>query len=226
MSTRVIDEESLEYTAALKELLAAFAHGDLSRLIQAFTSLGYDARQLRLGPSAQQLLTSFHSVVSQLRSDFDPDAVTMSSTNIPDSITKLESVLGDTAKATNAVFTLLERQEQTLKLGEAQLDELAHTSSSQPPSAQEIQSFIANQRALYKSFRTVAAELVTTQEYQDLCGQRVQKVIKLMRAVELSLSDLLQQCTITLPVPREHLPQEQEKVEQDSVDDILKGFGI
>jgi chemotaxis regulatin CheY-phosphate phosphatase CheZ len=226
MSTRIIDEDSPKSIAALRELLAGFAHGDLRRVLQAFASLGYDTQQLRLGQNAEQVVASFKSAVWRVRCDFDPTAVTMSSTNIPDAITKLQSILDETAKATITVFNLLEHQEKTLKEAEAQLTELEQLAKDGDVSSETINLFISRQRSLHNNVRTLTTDLITSQEYQDLCGQRVQKVIKLLQALTLSLSDLLQQCSVTLPSAQETIPEGQERVDQSSADDILKDFGL
>jgi chemotaxis protein CheZ len=227
MSTRIIEEESPESIVALKELLAGFAHGDLNRVLQALALLGYDTQQLRLGKNAQHIVSSFKSAVWRVRGDFDPTAVTMSSTNIPDAIAKLQSVLDDTAKATISVFNLLEQQEKALKDAEMQLAELEQLATSDGDvSSETIKVFISKQRSLNSNVRTLSTELITSQEYQDLCGQRVQKVSRLLQALALSLSDLLQQCSVTLPSAQETTPAGQERVDQTSADDILKDFGL
>lgn len=226
MSTRIIEEESPTSTAALRELLAGFAHGDLTRVLEALSLLGYDTQQVRLGENAQQIISAFKSALWKVRCDFDPTAVTMSSTNIPDAVTKLQSVLDDTAKATISVFSLLEQQEIALKDAETQLAELEHLAAAGPIATHTISTFISKQRSLHKNLKTLSTELVTSQEYQDLCGQRVQKVMRLLQTLALSLSDLLQQCSVALPSAQETIPEGQERVEQNSVDDILKDFGI
>jgi chemotaxis protein CheZ len=226
MSTRIIEEQGTQLAAALEELLAGLAHGDNDRIVQAFQSLGTITDTSNLEPHAQELLKAFHSTVWQLRSDFDPSSVTMSSTNIPDAVNKLESVLTDTAFAANSVFTLLNRQEELLKRGEAKLQELETRALHTTLSASDIHEFVASYRGLNKDLIGLSTQIVTTQEYQDLCGQRIQKVLKLIKEMESSLTSLLQQMKISLPATPEVIPEGEQKVEQDSVDDILKGFGI
>lgn len=226
MTTRILEEESPESLEALRELLAGFAHGDLNRILQVLTSLGYDAPQLNLGDNAEHIVASFKSALWKVRCDFDPSAVTMSSTNIPDAIKKLQAVLDDTARATVGVFSLIEQQEKLLKEADVQLSEFEKLASNAPLSPVAISSFLSKQRSLHENLRTLATKLITSQEYQDLCGQRVQKVMRLMQALEVSLSDLLHQCSVAMPSAPESIPEGQERVEQNAADDILKDFGL
>lgn len=226
MITRIIDETSPEYAAAIEELLVAFAHGDPERVNKALSILGHGPEMTRVHSRVHEILASFHSTVWQIRSDFDPAAVNMSSTNIPDAITKLESVLDETAKATNALFTLLGKQEDLVKKGEALLCELEQGSKKGAPSITAVSDFIAKYRDLNKGMVSLATDMVTTQEFQDLCGQRIQKVIRLVRDVEGNLIKLLDQLKIAIPQPPAVIPEGEQRVEQDSVDDLLKDFGI
>jgi chemotaxis regulatin CheY-phosphate phosphatase CheZ len=48
-------------------------------------------------------------ILGSLKREFDPASITMTSTNIPDAIIKLSSVLVETSEATTKVFQLVEK---------------------------------------------------------------------------------------------------------------------
>jgi chemotaxis protein CheZ len=226
MITRIIDETSPEYAAAIEDLLVAFAYGDPTRVHNALGALGHGPEMHRVHSRVHEILASFHATLWQIRGEFDPAAVTMSSTNIPDAVKKLESVLDETAQATNAVFALLGKNDALIKQGEELLSKLEATCNNSTPSVSSLLEFVATYRNLNRSMITNATELVTTQEFQDLCGQRIQKVIRLVRDVETNLVKLLNQLKITLPETPTIVPEGEQRVNQDSVDDLLKDFGI
>ena len=73
---------------------------------------------------SRDALNHLAQTVEQLRREFDPASVTMSTTNIPDSIAKLSSVLTETNQAATKVFQLVEEQQRLLVEGETCLREL------------------------------------------------------------------------------------------------------
>jgi chemotaxis regulatin CheY-phosphate phosphatase CheZ len=226
MITRIIDETSPEYAAAIEELLVAFAYGDPTRVHNALGALGHGPEMHRVHSRVHEILASFHATLWQIRGDFDPATVTMSSTNIPDAIKKLESVLDETAQSTASVFTLLGKNEALIKQGEELLRKLEEEAKQNVLSQASLLDFVTAYRTLNHGMITVATEIVTTQEFQDLCGQRIQKVIRLVRDVESNLVKLLEQLKITIPQPPSTIPEGEQRVGQESVDDLLKDFGI
>jgi chemotaxis regulatin CheY-phosphate phosphatase CheZ len=162
-----------------------------------------------------------------IRSGFDPASIAMSSTNIPDAILKLSSVLNDSNEASHKVFDLVESQHKILKQGEKHLAELEQLAQQGPLGPEAALAFVSKFRALNHAMQAVSNDIVISQEFQDLCGQRVKKVMRLVCDVEVYLKALLEQLKVDLPNPKSAAELEAEQsVDQESTDALLKELGL
>ncbi|HIJ60030.1 MAG TPA: hypothetical protein HPP56_05380, partial [Nitrospirae bacterium] len=71
-------------------------------------------------------------------------------------------------------------------------------------------------------------EIITTQSYQDLTGQTIKKVIKLVGEIEAELVRLITSFGVKIDTKAkvEEDGLSHEKVSQADVDDLLKEFGF
>lgn len=180
-----------------------------------------------LGAQSPHRLKILQETLHGIRSGFDPASVTMSSTNIPDAILKLSSVLSDSSEASHKVFDLVESQHKIVKQGEKQLAELEQLAQGGKLEPAAVLSFVAKYRALNHAMQAVSHDIVLSQEFQDLCGQKVKKVMRLVCDVEVYLKALLEQLNVELPSPKSAAELEAEQsVDQESTDALLKELGL
>jgi chemotaxis protein CheZ len=180
-----------------------------------------------IADKGSETLLLLQQTVLGLRSELDPASVTMSSTNIPDAIIKLSAVLTDTDTASHRVFDLVDRQGKLLKQAEKELSELERLCQSSTPDSRMVAGYISRHRALNNALQSVSNEIVTSQEFQDLCGQKVKKVIRLVCDMECYIRALLAQLRIEVPTAKTAAQAEADKdIDQDSTDALLKELGF
>jgi chemotaxis protein CheZ len=213
------------YAMALEEILIGLGHGDASLVEQALKKLGNGAEIDRIGDRAAQILRSFHETVWSLREGLDPSAVTMTSTNIPDAAKKLGDVLTSTNEATHKLLALVEHQEALIKKGDTYLSELEENIQHNPSAPTFVKEFAARYRELNSEARALASEMVMTQEFQDLCGQALKKVLTLVQGLESRMTSLLEHLKIDIP-STQHTEQAEPLTQQGDVDDLLKDLGF
>lgn len=217
-----------DLNTTLSELLIGCAHMDSRRIHSAISYLKASPAASETVEGTRQLPASFHEALWGLRTEFDPSTVTMASTNIPDAILKLSAVLTETSESSQKVFTLVDKHQEILKQSERCLGELEHVLNDSQCSQEAISTFIHRQRILNQALQAVSQDIVMSQEFQDLCGQRVKKVVKLLCDVECYLRALFQLLKIELPSTQRSAEQkEQDKdIDQASADNLLKELGL
>jgi chemotaxis regulatin CheY-phosphate phosphatase CheZ len=176
---------------------------------------------------SNEAIHKLEGILGALRREFDPASVTMTSTNIPDAVTKLSSVLVETGQAAAKVFQLVEQQKSLVEENERCLSAIEQLVTRNPVDSGAILREVSKNRATQSALREVSHEIVMTQEFQDLSSQKVQKVIRLIGNLDSSLRALLTQ--LRLAPPLETASEEatdNPDIDQGAADDILKGFGI
>lgn len=215
-------------SSLLAELLAACAHVDAPRLEAAIAALKTVTAPAALADARHSNLAAFHEALWGLRSQLDPSSVTMTSTNIPDAIVKLSAVLHETNEASQKVFALTDKHSEIAKRCDAILNELEAAAKAPQPDTRSIAELASRCRALNQASQAVAHEIVMAQEFQDLCGQRVKKVTKLLCDVECYLRVLLS--LLRVDIPSGHASAEKKEgdddLNQSSTDKLLEELGL
>jgi chemotaxis regulatin CheY-phosphate phosphatase CheZ len=170
---------------------------------------------------------NLEGILDSLKREFNPASVTMTSTNIPDAVTKLSSVLLETSQAAARVFQLVERQKSLVEENERCLAAIERLVRENPIDSGAIVREVAKSRETNVALRQVSHEIVMTQEFQDLSSQKVQKVIRLIGGLDSSLRALLTHFKIATSLEGSvENSAENADIDQGGADDILKGFGI
>ena len=148
-------------------------------------------------------------------------------TNMPDSIAKLSSVLTETNQAATKVFTLVEEQQRLLVEGETCLRELETVAKQGALDPKLFAAIVSRCRRVHQNIGTSAHEIVVSQEFQDISGQKVKKVMKLITGVEDYLRTLLSYLKVPLPPAHARTESAQDTdLDQATADNILKDFGL
>jgi chemotaxis protein CheZ len=165
--------------------------------------------------------------LQHIRVSFDPASVTMTSTNIPDASTKLAAALEESQEAAHKVFSLVEEQKALLERCDTHLSAMEQLASQPSVSPQDLLRLIKDHRSLNKTIRERAHDIVIAQESQDLVGQKIKKVLKLVHEVEAHLRSLLSYFRIEIPGSSAlDDTGADDDIDQDAANQILKDFGL
>ncbi len=223
-----LDTASPQYAEALENLLVGFAHGDETAVRGALKNLGSGYALRRLNSKANTLLQNFHGSIWTLRRDFDPTTVSMSTTNLPEASRTLDRVLQTANKTVQQMFSLIEQQEHLLSRGEQLMSQLEQQLASGAVDATSLQAALTECKLLTNRAREISGEMVISQEFEDVCGQIIQKVRELIHGLERDISNLL--CHLHVAVPDGAKAAEQAEsarlTEQSDVDNLLKTYGV
>lgn len=223
-----VDTASPQYAEALENLLIGFAHGDEKAVRGALKRLGNKQTFRRLNTKANTLLQDFHGSIWTLRGDFDPKSVSMTTTNLPEASRTLDRVLQTASTTVQQMFSLIEQQEHLLSRGEQLMLQLEQQLIAGSVDATSLQAALAECKLLTKRARQISGEMVISQEFEDICGQVIQKVRELIQGLERDISKLL--CQLHVGVPDGAAAAEQAEsariTEQSDVDSLLKTYGV
>lgn len=194
--------------------------------VRADQNLGAALKDI-VASQSREALKQLTETVEHLRREFDPASVTMSTTNIPDSITKLSAVLAETNQAAMKVFQIVDEQKRLLLEGDDCLHELERLAKQDAIDPKLLLSMVSKCRRVHQDLGASADDIVVSQEFQDLSGQKVKKVIKLITGVEAYLRTLLSHLKVPLPsTDSEKTSAQDADLDQAAADSILKDFGL
>lgn len=174
-------------------------------------------REQHLFRALGQLARDLHDAMRRLGGELAHDGVT---TIVADARQHLQDVLEMSAQAANRSLDYAERMRpQADALSQNASEVLAWTNGSDAAAVLARQAL-----AFADASRSGLADMVLAQAWQDLTGQRIQKVAAFIGTVESSLLDLVR---LTGALAGNEVPVEKVKVSsQDDADRLLSEFGF
>jgi chemotaxis protein CheZ len=156
-----------------------------------------------------------HDSIRSFKEALDPKLKDMAVTEMPNAVDQLKVVIERTEAAANKTMGIVEKYILIM-------DELAsHIRNLKEP--EESVKYLKTFKAGLEDDLT---EILTTQSFQDLTGQTIKKVIKLVGDIEEELVKLI---TTFGGKPELHTAENvvaPEKVSQEDVNELLKDFGF
>ncbi len=156
-----------------------------------------------------------HDAIKSFKEAIDPRLKDMAVTDMPSAIDKLQFVIDKTEDAANKTLNIVEKYV-------LEMDDLA----SHIRNLKEPEKSVTYLKDFKNSLENDLTEILTAQSFQDITGQTIKKVIKLVGEIEEELVKLI----ATFGVKIEHGMKAEvvtpEKVSQEDVDDLLKEFGF
>lgn len=144
---------------------------------------------------------------------------------LPDACDRLRYVKEMTEKAANKVFSLIDQMQVDAAALQAQAAALG-AAGADAASVAALKGLAERQQAL-------STELMMSQDFQDLSGQVINKVVKLLVSVEQPMEQVLDQArsagTQAMPLDEAELTGVQtpdKALKQDDVDDLLASLGF
>lgn len=157
-----------------------------------------------------------HDSLRSFKEAIDPRLKDLTISEMPNAVDKLHFVIEKTEEAANKTMGIVEKYILNM-------DELAnHIRNLKEP-----EESVAYLKQFKNNLEDDLTEIITTQSFQDLTGQTIKKVIKLVSEIEEELVRLIATFGVKIePTKKAEKQQESEKVSQAGVDDLLKEFGF
>ena len=229
-SLSCLPEDKMQILEAVRDLLIALGSGDSNRVEDALLRLGLN-QDHSLFQRVGQMARSLHNSITDFKSSLARDNVSMDTTNIPDAADKLEAVIKMTYNAAEKTLGITEKQAEILTESSAEISKLK-TFLKQAGNSTEraaMLAFLDKEESRVLALQNMNSEVLMTQEFQDLTGQALRKVIKLVTELESNLVSLIQifgvESTEADAVKKEE-PAAPSALVQDDVDSILNSFGF
>jgi chemotaxis protein CheZ len=156
-----------------------------------------------------------HDAIRSFKEAIDPRLKDMAVTDMPSAIDKLQFVIDKTEEAANKTMGIVEKYILSM-------DDLAsHIRNLKGP--EESVSYLKDFKNKLEDDFT---EILTAQSFQDITGQTIKKVIKLVGEIEEELVKLIATFGVKIEEGKKVETIVPEKVSQEGVDDLLKEFGF
>ncbi|MDM4770778.1 protein phosphatase CheZ [Solimonas sp. SE-A11] len=176
MNAAVASDERLRLASGLRKLLAAVESGDDAAVETGLAEL-LRAREEGLFVHLARLTRELHRALGEL--GLDSRLSDLAGSGIPDACGRLDYVVQVTEQAAHRTLDLVDSSRVLAA------DILTHATAL--PKSPARQTILDDTEKL----RHQLTELAQAQEYQDIAGQTIKRVIGLVRSVEQALLDLL-----------------------------------
>ncbi len=164
-----------------------------------------------------QVTRKLHNSLKEFRSALDPKIRQLANEDVPQAVDRLEYVISKSEEAAHRTMGVVEKYQLNLPEFEAHVGNV-----SAPDESKEYL------RAFSQSLKNDLNEIMLAQEFQDITGQTIHRVIDLVNSIEVELIGLIttfgeREGTET---PAQEPRQSAEKITQTEVEDLLKEFGF
>jgi chemotaxis protein CheZ len=206
-----LDAQSLK---ELEEMAKAMSEGDFHRQVSS-----------KVHGELENLATYIGKTMANLQV-LDPSVRLSAERDIPTASQQLSDVVKSTEEAMNTIISLTD----TLMDHQATLGESIEKLKLQKSRSREYQDLIDQIEQLHMEDEKTLMEIITSLSFQDLIGQRINRIVTMVATVQDKLRDLIQAFGIKVheahkdPVPEpspEPAAEEAGKLAQDSVDSLL-----
>ena len=198
----------------LMNFMDALSSNDHEKADQAMQSI-VKKGQSELFSEVGKVTRKMHDSIKSFRDALDPKLKDMASIEMPNAVDRLQYVISKTEEAANKTMSIVEKY--LLKMD----DISAHLRKLDGP--EESISFL---RTFKNGLEDDLTEILTTQSFQDLTGQTIKKVIKLVGEIESELVRLIATFGVKVEAGAAAEVPVAEQVSQSGVDDLLKEFGF
>jgi chemotaxis protein CheZ len=217
----------------MRSLNAALAANDAERFHELLDQL-LRSRESVIQTEVVRISGALHEALSRFR--MDSRIASLTEKDMPDARQRLDHVVQLTEKAAHHTMDLIER---SVPLAEATARRAAELSRSGPTDAPALASFLLTARDNCDAVRANLSEVMLAQGFQDITGQIIRGVHKLIGEVETVLDELMRVHGIPREVV-ENVAADRLKLEgpaipgvtrnavndQNAIDDLMAGLGL
>ena len=217
----------------VQALLEAIIQGDIEtaeKYVMKFTGLGGKDLFLEVGKTTRKL----HDSIREFQENISPRLKNLPVNELPEATDKLQWVIEKTEEAASRTISVVEKhlgyQEKTSKII-TQIEKCFEKNHIPTDLDEKDLAYLKN---MNQDLPKDLMEILIAQDFQDLTGQIIKKVIRLIADIENQLVKILQIFGVKLesgPKPDVLVEPPIKKKEQvvsgqTEVDDILKQFGF
>lgn len=227
----------------IKEFMNALSSGNLAdaqEILLAFQEKQSDAGLfVEIGTLARDL----HNSLKGFMNTMDPALKDLVTDKLPDSGNRLEHILQLTENAATTTLDHVESLQKRNQMDQAKMEELQQLFSGLKAIGESAQNRLIASRELLHELNASAAQtrddlvtILTAQDYQDLTGQIILKIINLLNDLQLKMVNLIRTFGVSIDDHKKgqanelYGPAHQGKLDalhsQDDVDNLLAEFGF
>ncbi len=225
-----------------KQFMHAFCQGDLEGCREVLRQITDQQPNHELFVEIGQLAREFHTSLSQLTDTLDPALRVIVEERLPDSGSRLEHILEITENAANTTLDRVEamqgRNEADVEHVKRLKDILENLTALGPMAHSSLRDASAITVELESSMTQTRDDLVSilmAQDFQDLTGQIIQRVLSLLKDLEAKLVNVVKvfgsrgervECEAETLYGPAHKGKAEALHSQDDVDSLLADFGF
>lgn len=253
MTTNTVPSVSLDQARALVAYLEAEQITEANSLFDEMIAVYQDGSTIvddSLFDEIGKLTRELHTALNDFQ--LDPRLADLAKEDIPDATSRLTHVIDMTEQAANKTMDVVEA---SLPLTDQLIESMTSLQTSWQPmfkkrvpleqftaTCHQTETFLDDSLGKAEDLRSKLTEVLMAQDYQDLTGQVIRKVIELVKEVEDNLISLLKVFGEPAPGAPEATPKAdaikaegpildaEERTDvvhgQDDVDDLLSSLGF
>lgn len=226
---------------AIKDFMQAFSNGDLQNAQNILAELA-ENRHSGLYQEIGGIARALHNSLRDFLRAMDPSLREMVEEKIPDSGNRLEHIIKLTEAAANTTLDHVETLQKRSEKDQGRLRAIEETLGGLHPVGESAQKKLAEVsatvRELLESARQSDEDLITiltAQDYQDLTGQIIMKIMALLEDLETKLVQLIAKFGVKVDKAKKtkeelygpaHQAMEDALHSQSDVDALLAEFGF
>jgi chemotaxis signal transduction protein/chemotaxis regulatin CheY-phosphate phosphatase CheZ len=162
-----------------------------------------------------KITRKLHDSLKSFKDSIDPRVKEIATVEMPNAIDRLQHVIDQTEDAANKTLGIVEKYI-------LHMDDLAaHIRNIKEP-----EDSVKYLKDFKNTLEDDMTEIITTQSFQDLTGQIIKKVIRLVGDLEAELVNLIANFGVKIEQGEDTEAAAPEKVSQNDVNDLLKEFGF
>ncbi len=211
LESKDTDTRVLESVVMFMEAMAAKDYPAAEAAVERLVKSPSDGLFKEVGKVTRRL----HDSLKSFKEAIDPKISSLVSHEVPSAVDRLQYCVQKTEEAANKTMAIVERHL-------LQMDEL----SAQIRKLQGPDDAVKYMKDFKNRFEDDLTEIITTQSFQDITGQTINKVIQLVGEIEKELVGMVAAFGLKIDMEAKESEAVREKVSQAGVDDLLKEFGF
>jgi chemotaxis protein CheZ len=210
------DGQKTYFINSLMELIDTLASHDYDRVDMMISELLQSSEaESGLYKKVGLVTRKLHNSIAEFRDVLDPRLKKIADDEVPRAVDNLQFVITKTEEAANRTIEIVEKYIAGMEEFSRQIEKV----KSPKASVKYLEEF-------RDSMRNDLTEILLAQEFQDITGGNIKKVIDLVNAIETELIGLIATFGVKAEGKAGEGREVQEKVTQDDVDELLKEFGF
>jgi len=209
-----------EVVARIQRFLDCIANGELNEAEEVLREIVHFGEQKPIA-EIKRITDSLHNSLNEFKKLITPEVKNIVAEDMPEAQDKLQWVINKTKEAVSQTIKLVEKNMDIQSDIVKRLDIIDAALKRYNDISDEERQAMEFLRNALEGMNADLMELLLIQEYQDLTGQIIKKVIGLTATLEKELSNLIKLFGKAEPVKKE------ERIEkQDELDELLSEFGL